>query len=167
MTRTEETKLRSLRTYRFGKLIHEPRFRARDTASARRWNRSNSSWKFKGFAGGCAPSISWWRIPWVHCPSVLNPIADNAHEKFISSNKYDCSLHLRMPMWADSRFDSCLPILQTLIRLNYGGHNDCAFLRQFSPTTAHKVDILLATALDLVNPTHLRNWFADCCYCIS
>lgn len=42
-----------------------------------------------------------------------------------------------------------------------------AFLRQFSPTTAHKVDILLATALDLVNPTHLRNWFANCCYCIS
>lgn len=29
-------KLRSLRTYRFGKLIHEPRFRARDTASPRR-----------------------------------------------------------------------------------------------------------------------------------
>ena len=42
-----------------------------------------------------------------------------------------------------------------------------AFLRQFSPTTAHKVDILLATALDLVNLTHLRNWFAYCCYCIS
>lgn len=42
-----------------------------------------------------------------------------------------------------------------------------AFLRQFSPTTANKVDILLATALDLVNPTHLRNWFANCCYCIS
>jgi transposase len=42
-----------------------------------------------------------------------------------------------------------------------------AFLRQFSPTTANKVDILLATALDLVNPAHLRNWFANCCYCIS
>lgn len=42
-----------------------------------------------------------------------------------------------------------------------------AFLRQFSPTTAYKVDVLLATALDLVNPTHLRNWFANCCYCIS
>ena len=42
-----------------------------------------------------------------------------------------------------------------------------AFLRQFSPTTTLKVDILIATALDLVNPKHLRNWFANCCYCTS
>jgi transposase len=33
-----------------------------------------------------------------------------------------------------------------------------AFLRQFSPTTTNMVDVLLATALDLVNPVHLRNW---------
>ena len=39
------------------------------------------------------------------------------------------------------------------------------FLRSFSPTTARKVDILIATALDLINPQHLRNWFAKCCYC--
>jgi len=42
-----------------------------------------------------------------------------------------------------------------------------AFLRQFSPTTTSMVDTLIATALDLVNPQHLRNWFAHCCYCTS
>jgi transposase len=42
-----------------------------------------------------------------------------------------------------------------------------AFLRQFSPTTTKMVDVLLATALDLINPVHLRNWFANCCYCTS
>jgi len=40
-----------------------------------------------------------------------------------------------------------------------------SFLRQFSPPTTNMVDILIATALDLVNPKHLRNWFANCCYC--
>jgi len=42
-----------------------------------------------------------------------------------------------------------------------------AFLRQFSPTTATKVDHLISIALDLVNPQHLRNWFTNCCYCTS
>ncbi len=42
-----------------------------------------------------------------------------------------------------------------------------AFLRQFSPTTTKMLDTLIATALDLVNPKHLRNWFANCCYCTS
>ena len=42
-----------------------------------------------------------------------------------------------------------------------------AFLRQFSPTTANMVDTLIATALDLIDPKHLRNWFAHCCYCPS
>jgi transposase len=42
-----------------------------------------------------------------------------------------------------------------------------AFLRQFSPTTTKMVDTLIATALDLVNPKHLRNWFTNCCYCTS
>jgi transposase len=42
-----------------------------------------------------------------------------------------------------------------------------AFLRQFSPTTAQMVDTLIATALDLIDPKHLRNWFAHCCYCPS
>ena len=32
-----------------------------------------------------------------------------------------------------------------------------AFLRQFSPTTSRMVDILIATAIDLINPVHLRN----------
>ena len=30
-----------------------------------------------------------------------------------------------------------------------------AFLRQFSPTTSRMVDILIATAIDLINPVHL------------
>lgn len=42
-----------------------------------------------------------------------------------------------------------------------------AFLRQFSPTTTQMVDILLATALDLFNPQHFKNFFAKCCYCTS
>lgn len=42
-----------------------------------------------------------------------------------------------------------------------------AFLRSFSPTTAKMVDILIATALNLVNPLHLKNWFTNCCYCAS
>ncbi len=42
-----------------------------------------------------------------------------------------------------------------------------AFLRQFSPTTTKMVDTLIATALDLVNPKHLQNWFTSCCYCTS
>lgn len=41
-----------------------------------------------------------------------------------------------------------------------------AFLRQFSPTTRERVDTLIATALDLIDPMHLRNWFAHCCYCV-
>ena len=42
-----------------------------------------------------------------------------------------------------------------------------SFLRQFSPNTSKMVDTLIATALDLLNPKHLRNWFANCCYCTS
>jgi len=42
-----------------------------------------------------------------------------------------------------------------------------AFLRQFSPKTTKMVDTLIAIALDLFNPRHLRNWFANCCYCTS
>ena len=41
------------------------------------------------------------------------------------------------------------------------------FLRQFSPKTTQMVDTLIATALLLFNPKHLRNWFANCCYCTS
>jgi len=42
-----------------------------------------------------------------------------------------------------------------------------AFLRQFSPTTSGKVDLLIATAINLANPQHFYNWFAHCCYCPS
>jgi transposase len=42
-----------------------------------------------------------------------------------------------------------------------------AFLRQFSPTTTSMVDVIISTALELVDPQHLRNWFANCCYCTS
>jgi transposase len=42
-----------------------------------------------------------------------------------------------------------------------------AFLRQFSPTTSQRVDTLIKTAMNLMNPNHLRNWFAHCCYCTS
>jgi transposase len=40
-----------------------------------------------------------------------------------------------------------------------------SFLRRFSPSTTKMVDTLIATALDLIAPNHLRNWFANCCYC--
>jgi transposase len=42
-----------------------------------------------------------------------------------------------------------------------------AFLRQFSPTTSKMVDTLIKTAMNLINPNHLRNWFTHCCYCTS
>ncbi|MBW4568770.1 MAG: transposase [Tolypothrix carrinoi HA7290-LM1] len=42
-----------------------------------------------------------------------------------------------------------------------------AFLRQFSPTTAKMLDVLIAFALHLINPKHLKNWFTNCCYCTS
>lgn len=42
-----------------------------------------------------------------------------------------------------------------------------AFLRSFSPITEKMVDILIATALDLINPIHLTNWLTNCCYCTS
>jgi putative transposase len=42
-----------------------------------------------------------------------------------------------------------------------------AFLRQFSPTTAKMVDVLIAAALHLIHPEHFKNWFTNCCYCTS
>ncbi|WP_341528462.1 IS630 family transposase [Nostoc sp. UHCC 0302] len=42
-----------------------------------------------------------------------------------------------------------------------------SFLRTFAPTTTEMVDQLISVALDLINPQHLRNWFASCCYCTS
>lgn len=42
-----------------------------------------------------------------------------------------------------------------------------AFLRQFSPKTSKRVDLLIKIAMHLIDPQHLRNWFAHCCYCHS
>ena len=42
-----------------------------------------------------------------------------------------------------------------------------SFLRIFSPTTTKMVDRIISVALDLINPQHLRNWFANCCCCTS
>jgi transposase len=42
-----------------------------------------------------------------------------------------------------------------------------ALLRQFSPTTPTMVDGLIKIAMNLIDPMHLRNWFAYCCYCPS
>jgi putative transposase len=42
-----------------------------------------------------------------------------------------------------------------------------SFLRSFAPTTTSMIDKIIAVALDLMNPKHLRNWFANCCYCTS
>ena len=39
--------------------------------------------------------------------------------------------------------------------------------RQFSPTSTKMVDRIIAVALDLINPKHLKNWFTNCCYCTS
>ena len=33
-----------------------------------------------------------------------------------------------------------------------------SFLRRFAPTTTKIVDTLIAVALDLINPQHLKNW---------
>ena len=42
-----------------------------------------------------------------------------------------------------------------------------SLFRQFSPTTTKMVDTIIAVALDLINPKHLKNWFTNCCYCTS
>jgi transposase len=42
-----------------------------------------------------------------------------------------------------------------------------SFLRRFAPKTSAMIDRIIAVALNLMNPNHLRNWFTDCCYCTS
>jgi transposase len=42
-----------------------------------------------------------------------------------------------------------------------------SLLRKFSPRTTKMVDTIIAVALDLINPKHLKNWFTNCCYCTS
>lgn len=38
-------------------------------------------------------------------------------------------------------------------------------LGQLTPTTTKMVDTIIAVAIDLMNPKHLKNWFINCCYC--
>jgi transposase len=42
-----------------------------------------------------------------------------------------------------------------------------AFLRRFAPTTSSTIDRILAVALYLIEPEHLKKWFTNCCYCTS
>ena len=42
-----------------------------------------------------------------------------------------------------------------------------SFLRTFAPTTREMIDRIIAVALHLINPVHLKNWFTKCCYCTS
>jgi putative transposase len=42
-----------------------------------------------------------------------------------------------------------------------------SFLRMFAPTTSSMIDRIIAVALNLMNPQHLKNWFTNCCYCTS
>ncbi|MBP0007523.1 MAG: IS630 family transposase, partial [Roseofilum sp. Belize Diploria] len=42
-----------------------------------------------------------------------------------------------------------------------------SFILAFAPTTPFMIDTLLAVALELINPKHLRIGFAHCCYCTS
>jgi len=42
-----------------------------------------------------------------------------------------------------------------------------SFVLGFTPATSSMIDKILAVALNLINPQHLRNWFAHCCYCTS
>ena len=42
-----------------------------------------------------------------------------------------------------------------------------SLLIQFSPTSTKMVDRIIAVALALINPKHLKDWFTNCCYCTS
>jgi transposase len=45
-----------------------------------------------------------------------------------------------------------------------------SFLRSLtyrSPQSPAMIDRIIAVALDLMNPSHLKIWFTDCCYCTS
>jgi putative transposase len=42
-----------------------------------------------------------------------------------------------------------------------------SFWRRFAPTNASIIDTIIAVALYLINPQHLRNWLANCCYYAS
>jgi hypothetical protein len=38
-----------------------------------------------------------------------------------------------------------------------------SFLRRFAFTAPEMIDRIIAVALYLINPVHLKNWFANCC----
>jgi putative transposase len=42
-----------------------------------------------------------------------------------------------------------------------------SFLRMFSLKTPEMIDRIIAVALNLINPHHLKHWFTHCCYCTS
>ena len=42
-----------------------------------------------------------------------------------------------------------------------------SFWLLLAPTTSEMIDRIIAVALNLINPEHLRNWFTNCCYCTS
>ena len=42
-----------------------------------------------------------------------------------------------------------------------------SFLRRLAPSTTEMIDRVIAVALNLINPQHLKNWFSKCCYCTS
>ena len=88
-------------------------------------------------------------------------------ESLSFSKKLNNSLwsNLVLRSWLQCRAGKNLSLTTTSISLPV--FEPCPFLRQFAPTTTKLVDTLLATALDLVNSNHLRNWFTNCCYCTS
>ncbi len=67
-------------------------------------------------------------------------------------------------MWSLALFLCRLNVLPDFNPIEQWWSQLKSFLRQFSPTSTKMVDTIIATALNLVNPLHLRNWFADC-YC--
>jgi hypothetical protein len=42
-----------------------------------------------------------------------------------------------------------------------------SFLRRFAFTAPEMIDRIIAVALYLINPVHLKNWFANCCQSTS
>ena len=52
-----------------------------------------------------------------------------------------------------------IPILSPILtQLNARWSQLKSFLRRFAPTTTAMIDKIIAVALDLMNPQHLRNW---------
>jgi transposase len=80
-----------------------------------------------------------------HKPDVIVPLIEAAGAKVLLLSPYSPEFNPIEHWWSQLK----------------------TFLRAFCPTTTQMVDILIATALDLMNPQHLKNWFTHCCYCPS